>query len=85
MIRINYSVRFLRRIFRLVQSNFDTTTPTIENIHDVQQRHLCTNKPQRPLVLGIETSCDDTGAAVVSGDGRILGEAINSQTSLTVE
>ncbi|KAL2651180.1 hypothetical protein R1flu_019308 [Riccia fluitans] len=34
------------------------------------------------LVLGIETSCDDTGAAVVTTDGRILGEAIASQAEL---
>ena len=33
-----------------------------------------------PLVLlGVETSCDDTGAAVVDERGRILGEAIDSQ------
>ncbi|GBG72034.1 hypothetical protein CBR_g10969 [Chara braunii] len=34
------------------------------------------------LVLGIETSCDETGAAVVSVDGRILGEALASQAEL---
>ena len=27
------------------------------------------------IILGIETSCDDTGAAVVTGDGRVLGKA----------
>jgi hypothetical protein len=31
------------------------------------------------LVLGIESSCDDTGVAIVSADGRILGEALVSQ------
>jgi tRNA N6-adenosine threonylcarbamoyltransferase len=30
-------------------------------------------------VLGIESSCDDTGAAVVRSDGTILGEALASQ------
>jgi len=30
-------------------------------------------------VLGIETSCDDTGAAVMRSDGTILGEALASQ------
>lgn len=33
----------------------------------------------RPIVLGIETSCDDTGVAVVDRDGNVLGECINSQ------
>lgn len=31
------------------------------------------------LVLGIESSCDDTAAAVVDIDGNIRGEAIASQ------
>ena len=32
-----------------------------------------------PLILGIETSCDETSAALVEGDGRILGHVIHSQ------
>ncbi len=32
------------------------------------------------IVLGIETSCDETAAAVVDGKRRILGEALLSQT-----
>ena len=35
--------------------------------------------PAAPLVLGLETSCDETSAAVVSGDDRILGHVILSQ------
>ncbi|KAL6079598.1 glutamated carboxypeptidase, variant 2 [Balamuthia mandrillaris] len=34
------------------------------------------------LVLGIETSCDDTGVAIVREDGSILAEAISSQYSV---
>ncbi|CAE6950254.1 GCP1 [Symbiodinium sp. CCMP2456] len=34
------------------------------------------------LVLGIESSCDDTGAAVLRGDGQILGEALASQAGI---
>ncbi|KAJ2780746.1 Mitochondrial tRNAs modification protein [Coemansia interrupta] len=37
------------------------------------RRHLSTLRELR--VLGIETSCDDTAAAVVTSSGRILGEA----------
>jgi len=37
------------------------------------------------LVLGIETSCDDTGAAVVNEKGEIIGEALHAQTSIHVE
>lgn len=34
------------------------------------------------IVLGIETSCDDTGVAVVNTDRQILGEALNSQLQI---
>ncbi|XP_007948727.1 probable tRNA N6-adenosine threonylcarbamoyltransferase, mitochondrial [Orycteropus afer afer] len=34
------------------------------------------------VVLGIETSCDDTAAAVVDDNGHVLGEAIHSQTEV---
>jgi N6-L-threonylcarbamoyladenine synthase len=33
----------------------------------------------RPLVLGIETSCDDTACAVLDGDGRVLSSVVSSQ------
>jgi N6-L-threonylcarbamoyladenine synthase len=33
----------------------------------------------RLLVLGIETSCDDTACAVVDGDGRVLSSVVSSQ------
>jgi hypothetical protein len=34
------------------------------------------------LVLGIETSCDDTGVAVVTTDGHVLGEALTTQAEV---
>ncbi|MEQ5788698.1 tRNA (adenosine(37)-N6)-threonylcarbamoyltransferase complex transferase subunit TsaD [Erythrobacter sp. NFXS35] len=33
----------------------------------------------RPLVLGIESSCDETAVALVRGDGAIIAQAIASQ------
>lgn len=33
------------------------------------------------VVLGIESSCDDTGVALVTGDGRVLGSALATQVS----
>lgn len=35
-------------------------------------------------ILGIETSCDDTGIAVVNGRGNILGQSLFSQNALHV-
>ncbi len=34
-----------------------------------------------PLVLGIETSCDDTACAVMDGSGRVLSSVVSSQLS----
>ncbi|XP_055598219.1 probable tRNA N6-adenosine threonylcarbamoyltransferase, mitochondrial [Uranotaenia lowii] len=36
-------------------------------------------EPIRPYVLGIETSCDDSGAAIVSSNGIVLAESLHSQ------
>ncbi|XP_076061986.1 threonyl-carbamoyl synthesis 4 [Oratosquilla oratoria] len=41
--------------------------------------------PGRQLVLGIETSCDDTGAAIVDQDGNIISECLNSQLQVHLE
>ncbi|XP_022045932.2 tRNA N6-adenosine threonylcarbamoyltransferase, mitochondrial [Acanthochromis polyacanthus] len=48
------------------------------------RRTLCFSPPSGKasssrLVLGIETSCDDTGAAVLDEKGAILGESLHSQ------
>ena len=34
------------------------------------------------LILGVETSCDETAAAVVTGDGRVLANVVASQADL---
>jgi N6-L-threonylcarbamoyladenine synthase len=34
------------------------------------------------LVLGIETSCDETGAAVVRSSGEVLSDVVQSQVKL---
>ncbi|KAK8944389.1 hypothetical protein KSP39_PZI007822 [Platanthera zijinensis] len=38
--------------------------------------------PENLIVLGIETSCDDTAAAVVTGNGKILSQIVSSQADL---
>ncbi|GLV41623.1 Threonyl-carbamoyl synthesis 4 [Carabus blaptoides fortunei] len=37
---------------------------------------------RRNFILGIETSCDDTGCAVLDTCGNVLGEALHSQQSV---
>lgn len=36
-------------------------------------------------VLGIETSCDDTGCAIVDSDRNVLGECLQSQQQIHLE
>ncbi|XP_063231942.1 tRNA N6-adenosine threonylcarbamoyltransferase, mitochondrial isoform X1 [Bacillus rossius redtenbacheri] len=45
----------------------------------VSRRRRLYSSLNKCVVLGIETSCDDTGCAVVDNEGNILGEALNSQ------
>ena len=35
-----------------------------------------------PVILGVETSCDETAAALVTHDGRILANVVSSQAQL---
>ena len=39
----------------------------------------------RDLILGIESSCDDTAAAVVDADGQVLSSVIAAQTAIHAE
>ncbi len=41
-----------------------------------------TQTPPRSLVLGIETSCDETAAAVVDVEGQVRSDVIHSQIAL---
>lgn len=37
------------------------------------------------LVLGIESSCDETGAAIVTSDGRVRSDVVHTQAALHAE
>ncbi|KAG8432790.1 hypothetical protein GDO86_017146 [Hymenochirus boettgeri] len=55
--------------------NMSRTASVVKN-----GRALLPNLIKNPrLILGIETSCDDTAAAVLDENGTILGEALHSQ------
>ncbi|XP_046830870.1 probable tRNA N6-adenosine threonylcarbamoyltransferase, mitochondrial isoform X3 [Vespa crabro] len=45
-----------------------------------KSKKFSSHKPA--VILGIESSCDDTGCGIVDSNGNILGEAINSQCLL---
>ncbi|XP_013187114.2 tRNA N6-adenosine threonylcarbamoyltransferase, mitochondrial-like [Amyelois transitella] len=48
------------------------------------RRYLSQEVLRNASVLGIETSCDDTGCAVVDMTGKILGESLHSQNAVHV-
>jgi len=52
------------------------------SVHSSQFTVRPAGDPRSWLVLGIESSCDDTGAAVVRGDGTVLGEVLASQAGV---
>ena len=59
-----------------------------KNIYEVHRNVARSGLPLKQedfVVLGIESSCDDTGAAVVRSDGVILGEALASQGDIHEE
>jgi len=51
--------------------------------HITSRRAFTAVRPR--LVLGIETSCDETGAAVLDDTGIILGESLHSQKQTHLE
>ena len=84
------SCLWYRTSIRHVRGTIDNSTRNKLNCQQIHFRSFHTTKPQtindsRRYVLGIETSCDDTGAAIVDSDGNIIGEALNSQTDTHVQ
>lgn len=66
--------------FRLLQTKFCKLFDSviIFRFHISYKLSTYLNK----IVMGIETSCDDTGCAIINGTGKILGEALYSQNAI---
>ena len=50
----------------------------VDAAHDVQARGGATGAA-RPLILAIESSCDETAAAIVDGEGHLASDVVASQ------
>ncbi|XP_002737251.1 tRNA N6-adenosine threonylcarbamoyltransferase, mitochondrial-like [Saccoglossus kowalevskii] len=70
----------LQRIIRTQQVHQDRDGPTPQAKRSYQSSKK--EATRRRLVLGIETSCDETGAAVVDECGSIVGECLHSQKEI---
>ncbi|XP_021904340.1 probable tRNA N6-adenosine threonylcarbamoyltransferase, mitochondrial [Carica papaya] len=64
--------------FRSLFAHFSTSRQSIFP----QSYNKITVRNEDLVVLGIETSCDDTAAAVVRGNGEILSQVVSSQEDL---
>ncbi|XP_019630560.1 PREDICTED: probable tRNA N6-adenosine threonylcarbamoyltransferase, mitochondrial [Branchiostoma belcheri] len=73
----------VRRLHKIPYRNFNVPRH-LRKVVSVEKSQIRTfaddaDSKSRLLVLGIETSCDETGAAVVDDRGSVLGEALHSQ------
>ncbi|CAN6832596.1 unnamed protein product, partial [Brassica oleracea] len=68
-------------------SNFQRTRAysTTTRVSSLTKRESWKLDDDGLVVLGIETSCDDTAAAVVRGNGEILSQVISSQAELLAQ
>lgn len=62
---------------RVVISSVRPAYPLLASDHRLRVR--CSSTAATRVVLGIESSCDDTAAAVVNEAGNIIGEALATQ------
>lgn len=69
-------------------SSSSTPKPVLRSVDDdllllKRKYSVAKSTGYRPgIILGIETSCDDTGVAVVNHEKQILGESLNAQIQI---
>ena len=51
----------------------------VDAAHDAQANEASPASPRRPLILAIESSCDETAAAIVDGEGHLASDVVASQ------
>ncbi|KAG2218205.1 hypothetical protein INT45_008674 [Circinella minor] len=68
---------------RFIRNNNITTIKyqSLFKLHAQKQLYTTTINKKK-IVLGIETSCDDTSAAIVTSDRQILSEVVKSQQEM---
>ena len=54
-------------------------TLRVDEAHDAQKAAQPAAQLERPLILAIESSCDETAAAIVDGKGNLLSDVVASQ------
>jgi hypothetical protein len=67
---------------RLRQRQRRSASPETKSLHALPLVHCCAFRQRagrEMIVLGLESSCDDSAAALVTGDRRILAQAVVGQ------
>ena len=54
-------------------------TLRVDEAHDAQKTAQPAAKLEHPLILAIESSCDETAAAIIDGKGNLLSDVVASQ------
>ncbi|XP_057500409.1 probable tRNA N6-adenosine threonylcarbamoyltransferase, mitochondrial isoform X3 [Actinidia eriantha] len=72
-LQLHYKSSFISSFAALSMSNSNFPKPLIQNP---------SKSADNLVILGIETSCDDTAAAVVRSSGEILSQVVSSQADL---
>ena len=54
-------------------------TLRVDEAHDAQKAAQPAAQLERPLILAIESSCDETAAAIIDGKGNLLSDVVASQ------
>ena len=54
-------------------------TLRVDEAHDAQKAAQSAAQLERPLILAIESSCDETAAAIIDGKGNLLSDVVASQ------
>ncbi|XP_034943273.1 putative uncharacterized protein DDB_G0286901 isoform X2 [Chelonus insularis] len=68
-----------------INSSSTIISSSISNTQRIPVESVKSYEDRPVRILGIETSCDDTGIAIVDGEGKILGEALNCQQNIHIK
>ena len=73
------SVKALRAVAETADVDVAGMHLRVDEAHDAQVAAQPAAKLVRPLILAIESSCDETAAAIVDGEGTLLSDVVASQ------
>ncbi|XP_073045209.1 probable tRNA N6-adenosine threonylcarbamoyltransferase, mitochondrial [Primulina eburnea] len=72
---------FRRLVYPFLRNSFDPISAHLSSFSKAQAINS-SGLDEDLVVLGIETSCDDTAAAIVRSNGEILSQVVSSQADL---